>query len=61
MATLEKVIVKIHPMNEQSEPYVITFEHTAPNFIAHKLAGDIHKLLREQYVAEGAEAIRWPD
>lgn len=59
MATLEKVIVKVFPMNEDSKPYVISFEHTAPNFVASKLAEDIFDLLKTEFIAAGAENIKY--
>jgi hypothetical protein len=59
MATLERVTVKIYPMNEQSNPYIVTFEHTAPNFVSAKLLDRIVQLLREEFIAEGAEHINF--
>jgi len=60
MATLERVIVKIYPMNEQSNPYIVTFEHIAPFFVSMKLQERIFALLQEEFIAEGVENIKAP-
>jgi len=58
MATLEKITVKIYPMSEAHQPYVVTFEHIAPSFISLKLQENIFRLLEEGYVAEGVQNIK---
>ena len=57
MQRTERIIIKVYPMNEQANPYVITCEHAAPCSTAAVIAKDIEYLLRSEFIAEGVRNI----
>lgn len=56
---LEKVVIVVQPVGAAfRNPYTISFETKAPCYCAAKIARQIEKLLREEYVADGVENIK---
>ena len=58
--TLEKVTVKIFALDPSTDknPYTLSFETTVPFYLARKLQARIERILREEFVADGAENIQ---